>query len=147
MKSKPTDTLIHCGNHRLFTDDMQTEVKWIEDRAVASRHTRQWAKRFARKMLKKNTRVELFTVAEAQALADRERQQRLRAAYFYALESEVRRLAPDTDYSIPGCGCAAWCFAVDGNFAAGVPAVKAAAEFVRTHKGRPFTKRKAAVCS
>lgn len=69
------------------------------------------------------------------------------AAYFYALESEVRRLAPDTDYYIPGCGCAAYCFAVDGNFAAGVPAAKAAAEFVRTHKGRPFPKGEAAACS
>jgi hypothetical protein len=140
-------TVIRCGNHWLMTDDILTQVEWVSDRALASRHTRQWAQRFARTMHKRNCRVELFTVAEAQALADRERQQRLRAAYFYALESEVRRLAPDTDYYIPGCGCAAYCYAVDGNFAAGVPAAKAAAEFVRTHKGRPFPKREAAACS
>jgi hypothetical protein len=134
--------VIRCGNHWLLTDTVATQVEWITDRALASRHTRRWAELFARKMLlQRNTRVDLFTVEEAQALADRERQQRLRAAYFYAIESEVRRLAPHTDYFIPGVGCCSWAFIVDANFAVGIPAAKAAAEFVRTRKGRPRKRR------
>lgn len=138
-------TVIRCGNHWLLTDDMQTKVDWIEDRAVASRHTREWAQRFSRAMLKRNTRVELFTVEEVQALADRERQDKLRAAYFYALDAEVRRLAPDTSYYIPGVGCSSVCFAAHDNYARGIPAAQAAAEFVRTHKGRPINRE--AACS
>lgn len=132
------DTIIRFGNHWLLTDDVRTKVEWVSDRALASRHTRRWAERFSR--AKCHSRADLFTPEEAQALADRERQQRLRAAYFYALESEVRRLAPDTDYYIPGCGCAAYCFAVDPNFARGIRATTAAAGFVRAHKGRPYRK-------
>lgn len=141
------NTVIRCGNHWLLTDDMQTQIQWITDRATASRHTRAWAQRFARKMLQRNCRVGLFTVEEAQELADRDRQQRLRASYYYALESAVRRLAPDVDYYIPGVGCASYAFAVDPAFARGIPAEHAAAEFVRTHKGRPFKKRETASCS
>lgn len=139
------NTVIRCGNHWLLTDEMQTQIQWITDRAIASRHTRQWAERFARAMLKRNGRVELFSVEEAQELADRERNERLRTAYFHALNSEVSRLAPDTSYYIPGVGCSAVCFAANENYARGIPAAKAAAEFVRTHKGRPI-KREAA-CS
>lgn len=130
------NTVIRFGNHWLMTDDTQTLIQWVTDRALASRHTRQWAERFSR--AKCHGRADLFTPEEAQALADRERHDRLRAAYFYALESEVRRLAPDRDFYVPGLGCASYCFAVDPNFARGIPATTAAAEFVRTNKGRPW---------
>lgn len=128
--------IIRCGNHWLLTDDVRTKIDWVSDRALASRHTPKWAARFARDMLKRNTRVDLFTVDEAQALADRERRDRLRTAYFYALESEVRRLAPRVDFYIKGCGCEAWVYAVDPNFVAGVPFKKAARDFVRSYKQR-----------
>lgn len=128
--------VIRCGNHWLLTDDICTKVVWIRDRATASRHTHEWARRFAAAELKENRRVEVWTVEEAQALADADRLRRLRDAYFYALESEVTRLAPDIDFHIPGVGCAAYCFAVDSNFAAGITVHAAARVFLKNYKRR-----------
>ncbi len=137
MKSAADKTaVIRSGNHWLLTDDIRTKTDWVSDRALASRHTPEWAQRFAADRAKQNQRVEVFTVEEAQALADRERNARLRTAYYYALESEVRRLAPRVDFYIKGCGCDAWVYAVDPNFAAGIPVAKAARNFVRSYKRR-----------
>lgn len=33
-------TVIRCGNHWLMTDDILTQVEWVSDRSLASRHTR-----------------------------------------------------------------------------------------------------------
>lgn len=128
--------VIRCGNHWLLTDEMRTKIEWIDDRAMASRHTLKWANGFAADELKENRRVDIFTVENAQALADDQRKCRLRAAYFYALEAEVMRLAPDIDFHIPGVGCAAYCFAVDPNFAAGVTVQDAARVFLKNYKRR-----------
>jgi hypothetical protein len=138
MKSATDKTvIIRCGNHWLLTDDTRTKAEWVSDRALASRHTPKWAARFAVDHLKQfNSRVEVFTIHAAQQLADRERHDRLRSTYFYAVEAEVRRLAPRIDFYIRGVGCPAYCFAVDTNFEAGIPATKAARAFLKNYKRR-----------
>ena len=128
--------IIRCGNHWLLTDEVCTKVDWISDRAIASRHTREWANRFAADRLKQNSRVDIFTVENAQALANDERKCKLRSAYYYAMEAEINRLAPDIDFMIPGCGCCAWAYAVDPNFGAGVTVQAAARVFLKNYKRR-----------
>lgn len=128
--------VIRFGNHWLLTDNVRTKIDWVSDRATASRHTRKWVDRFAADYAQDHKRVEVYTVEQAQAEADQERQRKLRTAYFYALESEVKRLAPDIDFYIPGVGCAAYCFAVDPNFAAGVTVQAAARVFLKNYKRR-----------
>jgi hypothetical protein len=132
----PKRFVIRFGNHWLLTDDVRTREEWVADRALASRHTREWAKQFAADYATDRKCVEVFTVEEVEALTERERRDRLRSAYFYALEAEIQQLAPDIDFYAPGVGCAAYCFAVDPNFGDGVTAQAAARVFLKNYRRR-----------
>jgi hypothetical protein len=139
------DCVVQYGNVWLQTDDITTKINWVDERAEASYHTREWAERFQERMRLESKRVHILTVEEAMKQARDRCQQQLRAAYFYAVEAEVRRLHPNVSFHIKGVGCAAWCFIVDINFAKGVPVEKAVRKFLkeykRTHPGK-FKKAK-----
>lgn len=134
MSDKSKVCIVRYGNVWLQTDDIATKIDWVNERAEASLHTRQWAENFKERMRLEHKTVSVYTLADAMEEARKRCQQNLRSAYFYALQAEVHRLAPDVDFHIKGVGCAAYCFHVDGNFANGVPAVKAARAFLKEYK-------------
>jgi hypothetical protein len=128
--------IVQYGNEWLQTDDNTTKIAWVDERAEASHHTLKWAENFQKRMALEFKRVHILTVEEAMKEARTRCQQQLRSAYFYALEAEVRRLAPGVDFYIKGVGCAAYCFAVDGSFAEGITAAKAARRFLKEYKAK-----------
>lgn len=130
------DCVVQYGNVWLQTDDITTQIKWVDERAEASLHSRKWAENFQARMQSEFRRVHVLSFQEAISEGRSRCQQNLRAAYFYALEAEVRRLAPGVDFHVEGVGCSAYCFAVDGNFAKAVPAVNAAEAFLKEYKSK-----------
>ncbi len=82
--------LIRFGNHWLMTDVHLTKVEWIEDRAVASRHSYKWACDFRTDMLRQHKTVKLILERDVEKMATDERHRRLKAAWLYAFEETVR---------------------------------------------------------
>jgi hypothetical protein len=120
--------ILQYGNDWLLTDDLQTEIKHVGDRCVASRHTEEWAKQFQVQQLRCGHNYYILTTEAAAKNAERERDQKLRSTYFYAFDAEVRRLAPDEDFYIKGVGCSAVCFGFEPYFFAQKMTAKEAAK-------------------
>lgn len=135
-----TRYMIRYGNHWLLTDNMVTKVEWVDDLSVASLHQLEWAERFRDKMATECKTVTIINAADAIREAREESTRKLRSAYAYAFEAEIRRLAPDVNFHVPGLGCAAYWFGHDVPFANDVPVEKAAAEWLTDYKRRNPTK-------
>jgi hypothetical protein len=131
-----TRYVIRYGNSWLLTDDMVTKVEWVDDRSIASLHQLEWAEQFRDKMAKEFKTVQIINAADAINDARAESTRRLKSAYAYAFEAEIRRLAPDVNFHVSGLGCAAYWFGHDVPFANKVPVEKAAAEWLADYKKR-----------
>ena len=129
------DYVIQYGNCWLMTDDMQTEIKWVNDRAEASNHTYIWAMHFEKQMKKEGKTVYIMTLIEALKKATQYRFQELRSFYFYAIQAEVIRLLPGVDFDGVS-GAPPYAFSVDPAFAKGIPAKIAALNFVIDYASR-----------
>lgn len=90
MPYEPKDHAIRYGNQWLLTDDHATEIQWVSDRAIASRHTKSWALKFQSAIAADFKTVELFPPDRLEGLTKFERESRLKRAWLARFEQEVR---------------------------------------------------------
>jgi hypothetical protein len=96
---------IRYGNGWLLTDDNMTKIEFVDDRSIASVHTHAWAARFQfDRMRNHRQRMEMFTLAEVEAMSVRERDDKLKRAWLNQFEASVRATY-ETTYTSEGFWC------------------------------------------
>jgi hypothetical protein len=81
---------VRFGTQWLLTDQFATRINWVNDRMVATSHTREWATKFKADMIQDGKVVEIFSEAEVaeRALVDRGRL--LQQYWLNEFESQMR---------------------------------------------------------